>query len=74
VINEFFEKIKQLKINNWSLSSLLVDSMYITDFPSDWKWIFRGYIPSLEYVGSLAYNEADGRYEDWSMSPSVQTV
>jgi hypothetical protein len=63
----FFEKIRKVKISSWSLSSFMLEATHIVNFPPDWKWIFCEYIPSLEYVGSTAFDEDDNRYDDWSM-------
>jgi hypothetical protein len=70
----FFDKTKQFTISNWSLSSFLIGKTDITNFPQDWKWVFRGYITSLEYVGVMGYDEDDREYEDWSMSSSSPAV
>jgi hypothetical protein len=65
----FFKKIRETTISNWSLSSLMLEDTDTESFPLDWKWDFRQYITSLEYVGSTAADEDGNKYEDWSMSP-----
>jgi hypothetical protein len=74
MIGEFFQKIKETRIDSWSLSSLMVTNLQIREFPPDWKRIFCGYITSLKYVGSVSFNPVAGEHEDWSMSSSDYTV
>jgi hypothetical protein len=70
----FFDKIKEIRIDSWSLSCLMIEDLdTIKALPSDWKWVFRSYITSLEYVGSMESDEGDELYEDWSMSSSSCT-
>jgi hypothetical protein len=66
----FFERIKKTRIDNWSLSSFKI-SVDTNSFPPDWKCIFRDYIPSLQYMGSMERDEDYNVVENWSMSPLI---